>query len=151
MGFPAFLVASTCIMIVAQRLVRRICQDCMESYTLNKTEFAELEKQINFALVLETLEKENLVTKKQTKESLLFYRGKGCKKCNQNGYRGRIGIYEVLNVSSEISELILKNSPAKEIQKMAKDQGMLTILEDGFIKSKSGITTIEEVLRVTKD
>jgi len=151
MGVPAFLVASTCIMIVAQRLVRRICQDCMESYTLNKTELAELEKQINFALVLETLEKENLVTKKQTKESLLFYRGKGCKKCNQNGYRGRIGIYEVLNVSSEISELILKNSPAKEIQKMAKDQGMLTILEDGFIKSKSGITTIEEVLRVTKD
>ena len=151
MGVAAFLVASTCVMIIAQRLVRKICPDCMESYTLNKAELADLEKKINFESILQTLEKENLVTKKQSKESLLFYRGKGCKKCNKNGYRGRVGIYEVLNVTAEIAELIIKTAPAKEIQRVAKEQGMLAIIEDGFIKAKNGVTTIEEILRVTKD
>ncbi|MFA6254728.1 MAG: ATPase, T2SS/T4P/T4SS family [Patescibacteria group bacterium] len=151
MGVPAFLVASTCNVIIAQRLVRKICQDCIESYNLTKEEIAKLEKQINLESILSTLEKENLITKKQSKESLLFYRGKGCKKCNKTGYKGRIGLYEVLEITPEINELILKGSPAKEILETAKKQEMLTILEDGFIKAKTGITTIEEVLRVTKD
>ncbi|MFA6215705.1 MAG: ATPase, T2SS/T4P/T4SS family [Patescibacteria group bacterium] len=151
MGIPAFLVASTCNLIVAQRLVRKICQDCLESYTLTKIEIDKLEKQINLTSILETLEKENLITKKQTKESLLFYRGKGCKKCDKTGYKGRVGLYEVLEITSEISDLILQGAPAKAIQKAGKDQGMLTVIEDGFIKAKTGITTIEEVLRVTKD
>jgi len=151
MGVPAFLVASTCNVIIAQRLVRKVCQDCIESYNLSKEEITKLEKQINLESVLSTLEKEGLITKKQSKESLLFYRGKGCKKCDKTGYKGRIGIYEVLEISPEINELILKGSPAKEIMEAAKKQGMITIMEDGFIKAKTGITTIEEVLRVTKD
>ena len=151
MGVPAFLVASTCNVIIAQRLVRKICQECIESYTLTKDEIIKLEKQINLESVLSTLENEGLITKKQSKESLLFYRGKGCKKCDKTGYKGRVGLYEVLEVSPEINELILKVSPAKEIMEVAKKQGMLTILEDGFIKAKTGITTIEEILRVTKD
>ena len=151
MGIPAFLVASTCNVIIAQRLVRKICQDCIESYTLTKEEISKLEKQINLESVLTTLESEGLLTKKQSKESLLFYRGKGCKKCDKTGYKGRVGLYEVLEVSPEINELILKVSPAKEIMDMAKKQGMVSILEDGFIKAKTGITTIEEILRVTKD
>lgn len=151
MGVPAFLVASTCNVIIAQRLVRKVCQDCIESYTLSKTELAKLEKEINFESILEMLEKNNLITKKQDKSSLLFYRGKGCKKCGNSGYKGRVGIYEVLEVSPAISDLILKGAAAKEIQAAAKAEGMLTIMEDGFIKAKTGITTIEEVLRVTKD
>ncbi len=151
MGVPAFLVASTANVIVAQRLVRKICQDCIESYNLTKNELAKLEKQINLEFVLNTLEKENLITKKQSRESLLFYRGKGCKKCDKSGYKGRIGLYEVLEVTTEVSNLITKGATADEIQKAARDQGMQTILEDGFIKAKTGITTIEEVLRVTKD
>ncbi len=151
MGVPAFLVASTCNVIVAQRLVRKICQDCLESYTLTKEEISKLEKQINLESIIDTLEKEGLVTKKQSKESLLFYRGKGCKKCDKTGYKGRIGLYEVLEVTTEINELILKVSTAREIMDLAKKQGMATILEDGFVKAKTGITTIEEVLRVTKD
>lgn len=151
MGVPAFLVASTANVIVAQRLVRKICQDCIESYTLTKIELSKLEKQIDLVSVLQTLDREGLVTKKQSRESLLFYRGKGCKKCGKTGYKGRIGLYEVLEVTPEIAELILKGEPAKRIQDLAKQQGMLTILEDGFIKAKKGITTIEEVLRVSKD
>ena len=151
MGIPAFLVASTCNIIVAQRLVRKICQECIQSYTLAKDEISRLEKQINLESTLQVLESEGLITKKQSRESLLFYRGRGCKKCGKSGYKGRIGIYETLEVTPAVSELILKGAPAKEIQKTAKDQGMLTILEDGFMKAKNGITTIEEVLRVTKD
>jgi len=151
MGIPAFLVSSTCNVIVAQRLVRKICQDCIESYTLSKDEMKKLEKQVNLESVLNTLDKKGIASRKQNKESLLFYRGKGCKKCEKTGYKGRIGLYEVLEVTPEISELILKSAPAHEIQEAAKNQGMMTILEDGFMKAKTGITTIEEVLRVTKD
>ena len=151
MGVPAFLVASTANIIVAQRLVRKICQDCIESYTLTPAELEKLQQQINFESVLDTLAEEGVITKKQSKESLLFYRGKGCKKCGKSGYKGRVGLYEVLEVTPEISELILKGERAVRIQEMAKQQGMMTILEDGFMKAKKGITTIEEILRVTKD
>ncbi|MFA6410361.1 MAG: ATPase, T2SS/T4P/T4SS family [Candidatus Buchananbacteria bacterium] len=151
MGVPAFLVSSTCNVIIAQRLVRKICQECIESYTLTKVELDKLEKQINLQSILETLEKQGITTKKQSKDSLLFYRGKGCKKCDKTGYKGRIGIYEVLEITPEIGDLLLKGASAGEIEKMAKSQGMISILEDGFIKAKTGITTIEEILRVTKD
>ncbi|NUM25173.1 MAG: Flp pilus assembly complex ATPase component TadA [Candidatus Buchananbacteria bacterium] len=151
MGVAAFLVASTTNVIIAQRLVRKICQDCIESYNLSKEELSKLEKQINLDSVLATLEKENLLTKKQSRESLLFYRGKGCKKCDKTGYKGRVGLYEVLEVNSEISNLITRGGTANEIEEAAKKNGMMSILEDGFIKAKTGITTIEEVLRVTKD
>jgi type II secretory ATPase GspE/PulE/Tfp pilus assembly ATPase PilB-like protein len=151
MGIPAFLVASTCNLIVAQRLVRKICQDCIESYTLTKAEIDKLEKEIKFSTIISSLEKQGLITQKQSTSSLLFYRGKGCKKCGQSGYKGRLGLYEVLEVDSNISDLILKGAAAKDITASAKERGMITIMEDGFIKAKSGITTIEEVLRVTKD
>ncbi|MBI3290873.1 Flp pilus assembly complex ATPase component TadA [Candidatus Falkowbacteria bacterium] len=151
MGIPAFLVASTTNVIVAQRLVRKICQDCIESYTLTKDELSRLEKQVNLESIIKTLEDNGLMTKKQNKESLLFYKGKGCKKCGTTGYKGRTGLYEILEVTHEIAELILRGEPAKKIQDMARSQGMATILEDGFIKAKKGITTLEEVLRVTKE
>jgi len=150
MGIPAFLVASTTNVIVAQRLVRKICQDCIESYTLDKKGLAELEKQIDLQSLLNTLEQEGAITKKQSSESLLFYRGKGCKKCGKSGYKGRIGIYEVLEVDAEIRDLVIQVATADKIMEAANKKGMITILEDGFIKAKAGTTTIEEVLRVTK-
>ena len=151
MGIPSFLVASTTNVIVAQRLVRKICQECIESYTLTKTELDRLSKQIDLESLWQTLEKEGVITKKQSKESLLFYRGKGCKKCNKEGYRGRIGLYEVLEVTHDISELILKGASGHEIMTSARQHGMLTLQEDGFIKAKTGVTTIEEVLRVSEE
>jgi len=151
MGVAAFLVASTTNLIIAQRLVRKICQDCIESYTLSKEEISKLEKQINLESIILTLQKEGLITQKQSRESLLFYRGKGCKKCGGSGYKGRLGIYEVLEINPPLAELIVKQAPAALIEKTAREQGMMSIMEDGFIKAKTGLTTLEEVLRVTKE
>jgi type IV pilus assembly protein PilB len=92
-----------------------------------------------------------IVEHQQNLGSLLFYRGKGCKQCNNTGYRGRIGIYEILEVTPHISELILQKATETEIKQAALEQNMITMVEDGFIKAKNGITTIEEILRVTKE
>ena len=92
-----------------------------------------------------------IVDSKKSLSSLLFYRGKGCKRCNNSGYKGRIGIYEVLENTESISNSILKNANSDEINKLAINEGMLSMVEDGFIKAKNGITTLEEILRVTKE
>jgi len=152
MGVPSFLIASTTNVIVAQRLVRKICLGCIESYTLTKKNIKELKKQVDFKRVLEALEKEGaIVSADQDLDSLLFYRGKGCKQCNGEGYKGRIGIYEVLPNTESIQKIILEGGSAEDIHKKAVEEGMITITNDGFYKAKTGITTIEEVLRVTQE
>ena len=152
MGVPSFLVASTTNVIIAQRLVRKICPNCIQSYNLDKQTIEELKKQLNIESILETLQKEKtIVDTKKGLESLLFYRGKGCKQCNNNGYKGRIGIYETLEITDKISDMILRKASRAELKKQAIEQGMLTIVEDGFIKAKNGITSIEEIMRVTKE
>ena len=152
MGIPSFLVATTTNLIMAQRLVRKICPNCIMSYTLSTKAIEELERQINFKELLNALAREGTVTPAvASPEALLFYRGKGCRECNQSGYKGRLGIYEVIEVDHEIAELVTKNATSEELQPLARKKGMVTMLEDGFIKAKMGITTIEEVLRVTKD
>jgi type II secretory ATPase GspE/PulE/Tfp pilus assembly ATPase PilB-like protein len=152
MGVPAYLVASTTNLIIAQRLVRKICTGCIQSYNLDKLMIKSLEEQLNTLDLLTTLEKQGaIMSAKQKLESLLFYKGRGCKQCNNQGYRGRIGIYETLLIDQEISQLIIKNVDKKEIYAQARKRGMLTLLEDGFIKAKNGITTIEEILRVSQE
>jgi type IV pilus assembly protein PilB len=152
MGIPSFLIATTVNVIVAQRLVRKICPHCIQSYNLSEENINELKKQFNTKDLINTLVKEKIVSKpKNGLDSLLFYRGKGCSKCNNSGYKGRIGIYETLEITEEMSSLILKKAGTDEIKKQAIKQGMITISEDGFIKAKNGITTIEEVMRVTKE
>jgi len=152
MGVPSFLVASTTNIVMAQRLVRKICQNCIESYTLTTKNIEELEKQLNFRSILETLEKiGTIASAKQSLDTLLFYRGRGCKQCNMEGYKGRMGIYEIMEITPKISELIINNAPTELLQKTATEEGMLRMIQDGFIKAKTGVTTIEEVLRVTKE
>jgi type IV pilus assembly protein PilB len=152
MGVPSFLISSTVNMIIAQRLVRKICTNCIQSYKLDEISIKEMEKQLNIESVLMTLEKnKTILSAKKGLNALLFYRGKGCKRCNNTGYKGRIGIYEILENNEEISALIIKNTPAAEINSAAIKMGMLTMLVDGFMKAKNGITTIEEVMRVTKE
>ncbi|MBU1017227.1 type II secretion system protein GspE, partial [Patescibacteria group bacterium] len=80
-----------------------------------------------------------------------LYRGKGCDKCSQQGYLGRVGIFEVMTVSSKIAKLILERRPESDIEKDAVGEGMVTLLQDGYLKTLEGITTIEEVLRVAKE
>lgn len=152
MKVEPFLIASTVNIIVAQRLVRRICKECIMSYKIDKKMEAEMEKHFNLPELMASLEKQGAVdSKKETLSSMLFYKGKGCKHCDNSGYKGRVGVYEVLEVSETIAELILNRASAEEINKKAKEQGMITMIQDGFMKVKQGITTLEEVLRVTQE
>jgi len=152
MGIPTFLVASTVNLVIAQRLVRIICPHCISSYNLSTTAIADIEKQMNVKEILEVMEKEGVITDKEVKlGELLFYRGKGCNKCNMEGYKGRVGVYEILEITPETQDLILNHASTEELHKTTRKNNMITMLQDGMIKAKNGITTIEEVLRVTKE
>ncbi|MBU1036753.1 GspE/PulE family protein [Patescibacteria group bacterium] len=152
MGVQPFLVASTTILILAQRLIRKVCKNCMISYNLDKEIIDELNRHFNLKVLQQFLISEGLISsQKDTFESILFYKGKGCKQCGQRGYKGRIGIYEVLEISPVIAELIASHASSEEIQKQAVADKMLTLTQDGFMKCIKGITTIEEVLRVTQE
>lgn len=137
LGVEPYIVASTVNVIVAQRLVRKICPSCRRS--MSKEEYLK-----NSTIQPETLEK-------YLGEVKSLYKGKGCEVCHHSGYVGRVGIFEVLNVSEKIREAIVEQKDAEEIEKIAVSEGMTTILQDGINKVKQGITTLEEVLRVTKD
>ena len=152
MGIPTFLVASTVNLVIAQRLVRIICPHCISSYNLSTTAIADIEKQMNVKEIMEVMEREGVITDKESKlGELLFYRGKGCNKCNMEGYKGRVGVYEILEITPETQDLILNHASTEELHKTNRKNNMITMLQDGMIKAKNGITTIEEVLRVTKE
>ncbi|HEY6838185.1 MAG TPA: ATPase, T2SS/T4P/T4SS family, partial [Geobacteraceae bacterium] len=126
MGIEPFMVASTLSAVVAQRLVRVICPHCKESYRPER-EYAGV------AL------------------PPLLYRGRGCEKCFNLGTIGRVGIYEVLLVDAELCSMIIRQAPAGAIKEYALAHGMRTLREDGLAKAAAGVTTIEEVLRVTQE
>jgi type II secretory ATPase GspE/PulE/Tfp pilus assembly ATPase PilB-like protein len=84
-------------------------------------------------------------------KDLTFYKGAGCDKCNNSGYKGRIGIHEILEVTPEVADLIMQHKSAQEIQDEAEKHGMVLMWEDGFIKALKGITTVDEILRVSKE
>ena len=132
MGVEPFLVASSLIGILAQRLVRVICPSCKESYRPTEEEAKYIS---SFVLHPSTF---------------VFYRGKGCNKCNGKGYLGRTGIFELLIIGDEIRHLITQGTDSQSIKNVAISKGMKTLRIDGFEKAISGITTIEEVLRVTQ-
>lgn len=155
MGVESFLLASTVNAVLAQRLARKICENCREEYEAS----AEIEADIRN--VLGAIEKSEVLMNKDkeiakaiknvhAKDKLKLFRGKGCDKCNATGYKGRIGIFEVMEVTNEIALLILENKPASAIEATAVNQGMLTLLQDGYLRVVEGVTTLEEVLRVAK-
>ena len=132
MGIEPFLVVSSVIAIVAQRLVRVLCPKCKEPYTPDDESLG------NMGLERNILEKH------------VFFRKKGCTACMHTGYRGRSAIFEIMYMDDEIKRLILKTSDANQINELAVSRGMTTLLQDGTRKALSGITTVEEVLRVTR-
>lgn len=146
MGCEPFLIASTLNLVLAQRLVRKL-YETKEEYFLSKEELKELSKYCDLDRILEILKREKIVKENATWQNIPFYRPKKTKECPE-GYKGRIGIFEVLPVTQKIKEMILQRKTAEEIEKEAKKEGMLTMVEDGFIKAAKGITSIEEVLRV---
>jgi type IV pilus assembly protein PilB len=145
-----FLIASTTNVIMAQRLVRRLYPDSKQKYKLTSAEIKSLAEQFDLDRILKILKQEKIINPKLDWSDIEFYRPGKSEEC-PDGYKGRIGIYEVLEVSETIKELIVKEATADAIEEQAKKEGMLTMLEDGFIKAVQGITSIEEVLRVTKE
>jgi type IV pilus assembly protein PilB len=153
MNIPPFLVAFTTNIIVAQRLVRKLCEHCREPFTLDEPAVKELTKLIDAEAMAKLFELHDikLQTAEKKLSSMEFYKSKGCRRCGDSGYKGRIGIYEVLDIDDGLEELINNRATAQKIHEYAITKGMVTMLQDGIIKAKQGITTIEEILRVTRE
>ena len=131
-----YLLASSIICVMAQRVVRRVCLNCKEEYKPAPEVVEDIKKALGALF--------------PQKEEIVLYKGKGCEKCNDTGYVSRIGIFEVLPVSEKIGKLILERAPSTAIEKEARQGGMVTMTQDGYLKVLEGITTIEEVLRVSE-
>ena len=132
MGVKPFLVSSSVAGVMAQRLVRTVCSECREAYEPSTKDLLLLNKK-----------------KEDLKEGKL-YRGKGCMACSHTGYRGRMGIFEIMPITDRIRDLIMEMTSAAVVKKEAREEGMITMREDGFRKVALGQTTIDEVLRVTQ-
>lgn len=146
MDCEPFLLSSTLNCILAQRLVRKLCPG-KEKYILKESELKDIAKYCDLEKVLAILKQEKIITKRTSWKNIPFYRPKPNKDC-PDGYKGRIGIFEVLPVTSTIKEMVIGQASADKIQQQAKKEGMRTMVEDGFVKAVQGITSIEEVLRV---
>jgi len=131
MGVEPFLISASVIAIVSQRLVRKLCAKCKEAYKPSRTFTSKLE-----------------ITS-SAKGGVTFYKPKGCKDCLNTGYSGRLGICEVLTMSHSIRDLVLHRARENEIKQVAKKEGMVTLREDGLNNVLEGVTSLEEVLRVT--
>ncbi len=134
MGVEPFLLASTLEIVVAQRLARKICEHCRFSFTIPVTEARQLFKGAHHYF--------------EGNEPVHLYRGKGCEACGNTGYRGRVGIYELLPIEKNMEELIVKRSSSTELLLQARANGMMFLFEDGLDKVHSGLTTIEELMRI---
>ncbi|HMB65714.1 MAG TPA: ATPase, T2SS/T4P/T4SS family, partial [Patescibacteria group bacterium] len=151
MGVPLYLLSGTLNLVIAQGLVRKICFNCIQSYNMSEKTEKELEKQFNVPQIIETMQEEGVISENQKKlKDILFYKGKGCEKCNYTGYKGRVGVYEVLENTEDLANLILEQAEEEKIMKQAREDGLISMTEDGFIKARNGITTIDEILRVTQ-
>lgn len=148
MKVEPFLLVSTLDIVIGQRLVRSLT-DTKEQYKLSKAEFAQLEKIVDLERVLEALKADKIVKPSDTWDKISFY--KAVPGSDSDGFKGRVGIHEILKMSATIKDLIMKDSTSEQIEDQAKKEGMLTMLEDGIYKCVQGLTTIEEVLRVVSE
>src|SRR5438132_2141897 len=131
MGIEPFLVATSVNLIQAQRLIRRVCKDCKKEHPTPPEALVEIGFSSEDAKTLKT------------------YKGRGCPSCNETGYKGRIGLYEVMEITDEVRELILIGASALELRKKSIEDGMTTLRESGLQKIRNGVTTVEEVVRET--
>ncbi len=133
MGVESYLVASTVNLAIGQRLVRRICEKCRTVKTLTTTAVESLA---------------GVVPAESLKQDASFYVGTGCENCGGSGYKGRVGVHEVMVINEPLREAILQKAPASRLRSIALGQGMVSMAEDGLFKAGSGLTTIEEIVRV---
>ncbi len=150
-GIEPYLIASTTNAIMAQRLVRVICQDCKAEEKPDPATLESLRKQFNLDALMTLLQRLNIGGNAKSLDELPFFVGKGCEKCSNTGYKGRIGVHEILENTPEIEDLIVKRATSQDIEEVAVKNGMITMWQDAFIKAVQGQTTIEEILRVTKE
>lgn len=149
MGVETFLLTSTLRVIIGQRLVRKLCKK-KEEYTLSKKEIDQLREVTELDPVMKALKEERIVDKDADWDTVTFYKPVESSEC-EDGYKGRIGIHEILKVSESIKELIMNEATNEEIERQAVEEGMLTMAQDGIFKAAQGITSIEEVLRVISE
>ncbi len=138
MGAETFLIASTVNAIVGQRIARKICTHCKKQYKPPQQLVKELKTTLG-----------TLMTTKD--EEVMIYKGEGCDYCGHSGYSGRIGIFEVLPVSELIAKLIFTKADSAEIEKQARQEGMITMKQDGYLKVLEGVSSIDEILRVAQE
>lgn len=138
MGAEPFLVASALNCVVAQRIVRRICKFCKQDFDPEKEVIEDIKVILGKMMP-------------QDNKSIKLYHGKGCTECNNTGYQGRVGIFEILPVTDKISKMVLEHASSADVEKEAVEEGMTTLKQDGYLKVLEGATTIEEVLRVAQD
>jgi type II secretory ATPase GspE/PulE/Tfp pilus assembly ATPase PilB-like protein len=130
-GVEAYLISASVNAVLAQRLVRRICPECKQEVsepTSSEAEFLKLNH----------------------KEDTKLYRGAGCDNCRNTGYKGRVGLYELLILDDDIRDMVTRNPAVTELRRYAREHGMVTLREDGLVKASHGLTTVEEVMRVTE-
>ncbi len=165
MGIEPFLIASTVKAVIGQRLVRRLCMNCRQEYTPNEEEIKYITEM--FKINTESIKKIHNLEEQAFEdkiggdtpmgstdsgiERLWRPNPEGCDECGHNGFKGRVGIYEVLGISIPIQKMITANATSNDIQDQAISEGMVTMQMDGLIKSLRGITTVDEVLRATRE
>jgi len=149
MKVKPFLISSTLDVIIAQRLVRKLCSG-KKKYQLTDSDIKELRDYCDLEEVLRILREKKMLKENQSLKEIDFYKPKKSKECPE-GYKGRIGIFEVLPVTETIKEMVGREASTDEIQRQAREEGMRTMVEDGLVKAAQGITSIEEVLRVTME
>lgn len=151
MKVEPFLVATTTNALIAQRLVRKLCDKCRKKGKIDQAVLDSISVAIPTDTALATLQREGIVAKEASWSDVPMYLPQGCERCS-GGYKGRVGIYEIMDVTPEIQKLITSNVTSQQIEEAAREhQNMVTMLEDGLIKVAQGITSIEEVLRVAKE
>lgn len=142
MHVEPFLIASSVNLIIAQRLVRKLCEHCRTPATVPAELLAQLKTELSSSSVAQV--------KSTADGTLQFFEAKGCDKC-QNGYKGRVGIYEVLTMSDSIAQLVIKKAAASDIDVVARKEGMISLKQDGILKALEGATSLDEVLQATSE
>jgi type IV pilus assembly protein PilB len=149
MKIEPFLIVSTVRIVMAQRLIRKLAKD-KEKYFLSKSELDSLMKIVDLTKVMETLKEEHIVDGNAEWSKIPFYKAHESAE-SKDGFAGRVGIHEVMKMTPAIRELVMKGATSEEIETQSKKEGMITMLEDGIYKCVTGLTTIEEVLRVVSE
>jgi type IV pilus assembly protein PilB len=146
MGVEFFLLASSLQVVAAQRLVRCICENCRAKFVLTEMQKKSIQELFNAIQP-----KEIIAYGLDPKQPIVFYHGKGCDKCGQTGYHGRVAVYEVIEVDDELRAIISDHKANEtEVRKAALRQGMVSMKQDGILKALKGITTLAEIERVTE-